>query len=449
MSNALNFLLHTKAKYAAGTVILIVIFIFYLGIDSTAVEVESIEVQKGEFIINVVTLGELIAHESRFIVAPSNVRGQLQVVELIDEGTNVKKGDFLIRFDTAELENRMLDREDQLKDLELQRDELLANQKADIVQKEAQLQVQRYSHEQAKIRYELMKFEPEIKQRQQEIDMKKADLQLMEAQEEIKRLKLKNTNDLRRLDEKIKRKQDEIDEIKEQIDESTITAPIDGLVVLKVNPMANGEKIKVGQNLHRRMQLIELPDLSIMKVETTVNEVDIGKIRRNQEVIITLDANDKTYYGTITDIARLARTEGGAGNVKVFDVEVTIKNSDEALKPGMSATCQVITDRLEDAVFIPLQSVFEEEGETFVYLEKDYSKAPVVTGKRNTDFIVITEGLDQGQIITLRNPFYKLESIGTEIREKPTVSSASGARPDESAMREFRSRMMGMGRFRR
>jgi len=443
-------IIDTKLKYVVAAAVVLIIAFGYFGFESTAVEVETYEVQRGEFIVSVVVGGELIARESTIISAPSNIRSNLQIVELVPEGTRVKKGDFLIKFDTAEIENRLLDREDELKNQLIQREELIANQKARMVQMEAQLKIQEYSHEQAKIQYALMEFEPEIKQRQQEIDMKRADLQLMEAREGIKRQKLRDANDLRRKDEQIKRRQDDIDDLKEQIAMSTIYAPMDGLVVYKENYMGGTkEKIKVGASIHRRMQLIELPDLSTMKVKTAVNEVDISKIRRGQEVIITMDANENTYYGTITDIARLARNELEAANVKVFDVEVTIENNDETLKPGMSATCQIIADKIEDAVFIPLQAVFEKDGETFVYNGDDYKKIKVVTGQRNTDFIVIKEGLEAGQKVTLRDPFSKLEAIGSKIKEK---SAASAAKPGggqnispDRAIQEFRGRMMRGG----
>lgn len=441
MKQMFDIMVNTRAKYLAIAGAILIIALSYFGFESTEVEVEKYTVLNDEFIVSVVTSGEIIAQDSRVISAPTNVRSNLQIVELVEEGTRVKKGDFLIRFDTADIENRLLTKEEEMKSLQLQREEMVEKQKAEMVQKEAAYEVQKYSHEQAKIRYELMKFEPEIKQRQQEIDMKKADLELLEAGEEIKRLKLENGNELRRIDEKIRRKQNEIDEYQAQIEACNITAPIDGLVVLKQNYMANRDKMKVGQSVHRRMQLIELPDLSVMKVETAVNEVDISKIRPGQEVIITLDANENTYYGTVSNIARLARNEENSTTIKVFDVEVMIKNNDDALKPGMSATCQIITDKIADATFVPLQSVFEEEGETFVYVGDGFKKTNVVTGERNTDFIVIKEGVLAGEEVALRDPFARLEAIGKEVKEKP-AAKPNTTRPDQNAVRHFRGRMM-------
>ncbi|MFC1561379.1 efflux RND transporter periplasmic adaptor subunit [candidate division KSB1 bacterium] len=447
MLSKLKELANTRAKYYAAAAIVIIIGLSYMGIETVAVEVEMYEVQNGEFIVRVVTAGELIARESRVISAPADIRNALQIVDIVPEGTNVKAGDFLLKFDTAELENRLIEQEEQLAEQMLQRDELLASQKSEMVQREAQLQIQRYTHEQSIIRYELMKFEPEIKQRQQEIDMKKADLQLLEAEEEIARLKVRHQQGLDRLDQRLDRTRNNIDNTKAEIEAATMYAPMDGLVVYKENYMqGTSSKIKVGQEVHRRMALIELPDLSVMKVKTAVNEVDISKVRTGQEVIVSLDANENIYYGTITEIARLARSESDAAMVKVFDIEVTISNNDETLKPGMSATCQIITDRIQDVTFVPLQSVFEEEGERYVYMGNDYRKTTIVTGQRNTDFVVVEEGLEAGQTVTLRNPFSQLEAIGTDIKEKPVVTATgNGSAPAmnmDRAVSEMRGRMM-------
>ena len=83
------------------------------------------------------------------------------------------------------------------------------------------------------------------------------------------------------------------------------------------------------------------------------------------------------------------------------------------MKPGMSSTCQIITDRLDTAVFVPIQSVFEEEGKTFVYEGGGFDKKFIATGQRNADFIVVEEGLEPGQQVALRDPYSQLEAIGT------------------------------------
>ncbi len=447
MKDLISKIMTTNLKYYLGGVFILIIAMIYMGFETTAIQVETSEVRNGEFIIDVVTVGEIKAHKSTVVTAPSNIRGSLQIVEIVPEGTQVKKGDFLLRFDIASLESDLIQREDDLANQQLQREETVSSQKAAMAQMEANFEIQKYNYEQAKIRYELMKFEPEIKQKQQQIDMMKAELNLKEVEEEIKQQKIRDANDLRRLDSRIGRMQDYVDDLRKQIESATIIAPSEGLVVYKKRFSSSGEeKIKVGDNVFRRMDLIEIPDLSLMQVETSVNEVDISKLRRGQEVIITLDAHEGNYYGTITNIARLARSEYGASTVKVFDVEVTINNTDESLKPGMSSTCQIITDKVTDVVFVPLQSVFEEEGETFVYLADngDYKRTVIQTDQKNSDFIIVSTGVEPGQFVALRDPYSALEELGTEVKDKPTSTKAKAVKANQgmnpNMMRMMRGR---------
>ena len=421
-------------KIIAGCGLIIVLFAGFWGFSSTTGSVETIQVQQGEFIVETFVAGEIKAHRSDVISVPGSIRGSLQIVEMVPEGTEVQKGDFLIKFDTAEIENRYIEEEAELATEMNELEELIAQHKSDSVQRAGDLEIQRLTLEQNKIAFELAKFEPKNKQRQMEIDMQKAELALQDKIENDAIQNRETLNRIRRQRDEIERDMRDLADYQAQINRATIYAPQAGLVVYQSRRTGPGteEKIKVGDAVWRSQRLIELPDLSEMRVLTSINEVDISKIQLGQEAIITLDANtDKSYYGTVSDIAGLARRESSElGNrIKVFDVEIAIKNNDPSLKPGMSATCKIITERLENELFIPTQSVLEEENETFVYVQsgRGYSKTPIVVGEKNATFITVKEGLEPLQFVTLRDPYKALEEIGTEQRQVPTGVAAQAA----------------------
>jgi len=189
------------------------------------------------------------------------------------------------------------------------------------------------------------------------------------------------------------------------------------------------KKVQIGDSPWPGMPIIGIPDLSLMQASTIVNEVDISRIEKGQNVIITVDAIEgKVYYGKISRVAPLARREETT-NVKVFDVEVTIDSTDVQLLPGMTCQCQVITGRIQDVVSIPLQAVFQKEGETVVYVmgPRSYKKREVKVGAKNNDRIIIVEGLEEGESVCLRDPTVPLEEIGSEIEgtSQPKVKSKS------------------------
>jgi len=449
--------------FLLGAIVLVLIAGgFYLGpkiFKSVTYEPETYEVQKGEFIIDVLVSGELKARQSVKVSVPMSIRGNLRIVEMVQEGWDVEEGDMLIRFDTADLENDLLDNEEELATKYQELEELIVQLQSDSVQRDAQMEIQELTFEQNKLRFSRAEFEPENTKRQMEIDMQKAELNLLQQRLDHERAKKTSKERLDRKLNDIQRTLDNIEEIEKQIEESVIYAPSPGLVVYKES-RGSGEsvKIKVGDEVYRRQELLELPDLSEILVSTAVIEVDISKVKRKQEVIVTLDANDLVYYGTITDIGRLARRESASlGNtIKVIDTEITLENTegDESLIPGMTARCQIITDRIPDVMFVPRSSVFADDNGEFVYVKngRSYDQTYVTIGAKNRDYYVIETGLEVGQLVTLRDPYKPLEGIGTEIGERPTGTAAavpqvpaSGQFNPEDVMRQMRE-MGGRGR---
>ena len=430
MVKAIKFLTGSKKRVLTLTVIIFAALVLaYIGYGSTTPDIASYTAEQGEFIIDINTSGELQAHKSKTVSAPRGRRrwrGGQQIINIAPEGTTVKEGDFVLQFDTSELESELENKMDELSNAQADLKSLKANQAATMAQLQASLETQKYSHELQQINLEKMKYEAEVKQEEARLNMKKADIALEQAKQNIESQKIKDVADLKKAELAVRQIELEIEKIKEQINNSTINAPGSGLVVYeKIWGPSGQQKIKVGDSPWAGQALITLPDMSTMQVKTQVNEVDISKVRVGQEVIITCDAlPGLTDYGTVTEVANLARSMNRTteSNVKVFDVIVTIRNTDTNLKPGMTSTNQVITDRIDSVVYVPLTSVFEKDGKTVVYvLDPAPKEREVVVGEKNADFIVILEGLDVGEQVTLRDPTLPLEELGGSVQDKPAA----------------------------
>ena len=152
--------------------------------------------------------------------------------------------------------------------------------------------------------------------------------------------------------------------------------------------------------------LMIIADLSKMQIRAGVNEVDVGKIRFGQDVVIDVDAYPNIKYdGLITHIAPAARDEQG---VKVFDVEIDIVNSDERLRPGMTANIEIQGDHSEGILTVPVEAVFKKAGRYVAYVmdgsEVEPVEREVVTGISNISTVEIVEGLSEGETVTLYDP---------------------------------------------
>jgi len=310
------------------------------------------------------------------------------------------------------------------------------------------IEVTRNNYELSKIRLQQMQFEAETRKQMEELNFKNAEINLKKQEENIKNQKIIMNVDLKNAQLKIDRAERELEEEKEEREALILRATMDGLVVYKENYRSeNREKVKVGDTPHRRMPLIELPDLSVMQVKTTINEIDIRKVERGQKAVIRLDAvQNATFTGEVTDIAYLARREGSS-NVKVFDVLITVDGGENPMmKPGMSATVEIITEKMDDKKFIPLESVFEKDGRTIAYVQSSsWEEREIKVGKSNSNYIVVEEGLEAGEKISLRDPTVKLEEFGAEIKA-PSPKRSNGAAAPSGGREMMMRRFMGGGR---
>ncbi len=152
--------------------------------------------------------------------------------------------------------------------------------------------------------------------------------------------------------------------------------------------------------------VVKLADLTNMIVSSSINEVDISKIHKDQDVTIQVDAFPyKSYEGKIT---KIAATAVESNNVKVFDIEISILNSDEHLKPGMTANITIIGETRSDILTIPIRAIFnDEDGNDIVYkVENDTISANVMVKTGINDFqkVEIISGLEEGDQISLSAP---------------------------------------------
>jgi HlyD family secretion protein len=184
-----------------------------------------------------------------------------------------------------------------------------------------------------------------------------------------------------------------------------IVSPASGTVILV--EIEEGEIVTSGAVSYTSgTTLMTVADLSKMQIKAGVNEVDVGKVRFGQDVSIDVDAYPNiTFHGIITHIAPAARDEQG---VKIFDVEIDIVDSDERLKPGMTANIEIQGDHREGVLTVPVEAVFKKEGRYVAYIMDGSEEEPVerdiTVGVSNISLTEIVEGLEEGETVTLYDP---------------------------------------------
>ncbi len=170
-----------------------------------------------------------------------------------------------------------------------------------------------------------------------------------------------------------------LDQSLDQLEKTTVTSPIRGTVI-ELNSKV-GERV-VGTAQFQGTDVLRVANLDSMQVEVEVNENDIVNVRKNDRVIIGVDAFGKrTFQGEVREISNSAITESAGTQEEVtnFAVKIRIFNHQRLLKPGMSATADIETERVENALVVPIQSVTVRDDSEEKDKEKK-SKPPEETG---------------------------------------------------------------------
>ena len=109
--------------------------------------------------------------------------------------------------------------------------------------------------------------------------------------------------------------------------------------------LRTGALLNTGDMMYTGHSMGNIPELKWMKVKTFVNENDFLKVKTGQKVIVRLDALPEIKFnGEISYIGKLCRQREQNSRQKVFDVEVKILQPDERLKPGMTVSCEFLTN---------------------------------------------------------------------------------------------------------
>ena len=397
-----------KIIFAISAFIVILALIIFLTQRTSSPAVASTEVNYGEFVIKTIEAGEVAAITSVTVSAP-RVRGRLQIVKLIKDGSYVKKGDVLVQFDKEEKQQEMLK---SLSDLKIAQNEI-TKKLADI---ESQKRTSQIDLDNTKLQYEEALLETkkagtiaQIEAEKNRLRYEQADRRYKETLKKMESQGQANEADLKVLHEKKAKAEADYQMAKKSLEDMTRAAPKDGLVVLKEIWKGTGMgKVQEGDNVWPGYPILEIPDLSAMEVKVYLNEVDVGKVKPGQEAKVSVDSfPEKIFEGEVDRVASIGTKKDWDAKIKTFETVISLNEIDDRMRPGMTCMVDIITEKIPDVLSVPIESVFEKEGKTIAYVmgSRTPKRREVTLGKRNNTHIVVTEGLSEGDKIALRDPF--------------------------------------------
>ncbi len=216
-----------------------------------------------------------------------------------------------------------------------------------------------------------------------------------------------------------------------QLEKCKIYAPQDGMVAYAMGDGRSnrGSAIEEGAFVRERQEILTLPNLSSMQVNTAVHESVLDQVRPGLKAVVRVDAfADRSYQGTVKSVAVLP-DQGGwlASDTKVYKTIVTVDEEVAQLKPGMTAVVEIDIEQLKNIVSVPIQAIVQRGSENWCYVKTpgDVEKRPVTLGKTNDKFVEIKQGLTDNDMVVL-NPTSLVDEENEAQRKKEKESPAEG-----------------------
>lgn len=260
------------------------------------------------------------------VTISSEVPGE--IVELpLKDGDPVQRGDLLVRVNPDTLEAQVKQQEASL----ASRKAFAAQSRAELLK--AELDLQRVVDLNAKG----FATTEQLDQAKTSLEVRKAAYEASLHEIERQEMLLKEASDL--------------------LGKASTFSPIDGNVIGVFAEL--GDRV-VGTGQFAGTSILRVADLSNMEVIVDVSEADIVNIEIGQTASIEVDAFPKrTFTGTVSEIANSAETSGSGSQEQLttFSVKIRLDPTDVQLRPGMTATAEIETDEVTDAVRVPIGAV--------------------------------------------------------------------------------------------
>jgi len=380
---------------------------------STVVEVPVARVRRGEFIISVRTRGEIRSERSIILTAPQVPNPT--IVRLAESGKPVRKGEVVIEFDTAQQEQNYLERSTSVRTVESEIVQTKASHRITNEMDAMNLMTSGYNLQRAELEASKAEILSEIEGAKNRIEVGVSKGELDQVKVTINAHKTTQQADLERLEQKKEKTLRDMNRTKEYLSKMVVRAPIDGVLNVLPNARTQGSfgssapPFKEGDRAWTGAAIAEIPDLSEMRIELKLDEVDRGKLQLGQQLRIRVDAvPEKEFLAELDWISPIAALlyRGMGLTEKVFPARATLKNLDPRLRPGMSATAEIIIHSQPNMLMIPVRASFLHAGKPAVYVQKghDFQIRTIQVGKRNDTDLVVLGGLREGENVALENP---------------------------------------------
>jgi len=401
MNKKRNFFQRRKKFLIIFTVILLIGLLIFFNLRSQREKSIKVTVEKAEKhdLTSIVSASGEVKPKKNVNIS-AQMTGVHRIIKIgVEEGQRVKTGDFLLKLESTQYEARA-DRDQAV----------IRSYKAELIKAEAGLKKDESYYERQKTLYnEKLTSREQLEAAKSQSDISKAHYESIIYQ--------------------IKQAEASLQSALDNLSKTIYHAPIDGIIT----SLRYEEGEIVVLSTFTDPVLMTIADLSVMEVEVEVDETDVIGVRIGQQAEVRVDAfPDQTIKGKVTEIGSSAlQKTTSSEESKDFKVVVTLDNPPKDLKPGLSASADIITAEKKDVLAVPISALVlreKEEGEKkrsdeqeegiYVVEDSRVKFYPMKKGIMGEMMIEIISGLEEGQEIVV-GPYSALRSLKDEMLIKP------------------------------
>ena len=376
--------------------------------------IPTVRVRRGDLPSRIHTIGELRSARSTMLLGPA-VGGALQIVALKPTGTEVQAQEVIVEFDPSEQEFNLEQARSEL--LEVQEEIKKTNLEAAIqaAQDEVALLQARFAVRRAELEVSRNELASAIDAQKNLLNVEEARRQLAQLEHDIPARQKSNRASLIVLEEKLAKARLKIKQAQRAIEEMRLRAPVAGLVSVQENrgifggwrpPGMTFPEYRQGDLVNPGAAISEVLKADQIEVKGKVDEADRINVNPGLSAEIRVDGMPGVLLrGKVKSVAGLAGRGWGPATQKKFDMVVGLDKPDARLRAGLTAEVLVIGEELKNALLVPRQAVFEQDGKLVAYVPAGSGFEPrdVQIKQRSESFLAV-EGLAEGTLVALVNP---------------------------------------------
>jgi HlyD family secretion protein len=357
--------------------------------------------ERGDHPITVSASGIVVSADTLRFGPPPNRRWRVALTYLAREGSRVKPGDVLARFDGSGTDDRIRTLGADLNAKQSELDSLLETQSREIEDAKVRLAAARSAAEKAARKaaadaelFASLEYKKLVEERDITQQLFKFEQERMELAERVRAAKKAE------LETDIRRLESELAGARRELESFTITAPREGLVIVGVN--REGQKLDINDQVNPGMIVVELANEHDLVIQAEVPEFAANRILTGQAATITIEAaGGSQLAGEVLDVGSVVRRQSRHSQAMVRDVTVSLpRDIIEELRSGMTAKLDIQIGTQRNALAVPDSALRYRDGKPGVTVRGDGWR-PVVLGRVSGGMHIVEQGLEPGEEVAL------------------------------------------------